>query len=84
MAKTAKKPGKSRRTSGEIQAMVDAAAEQGYETQHTGVSWHSSRRSWWALGPTDPANGKKQPHLGNFDTDEAAARAYDRQGTDRP
>ena len=59
-----------RRSSAQIEAAEDAAAKQDYATQYIGVYWDRSRRGWRAQGPADPANGKKQLHLGYFDTDE--------------
>ena len=75
-AQKTKKP-RSRRSPAQIKAVADAAAKQDYATQHTGVYWGRRERTWLAQGPADATNGKKQTHLGRFDTDEAAAKAYD-------
>ena len=68
-AQKAKKP-RSRRSPAQLEAAEDAAAKQDYATKYAGVYWDRSRRGWRAQGPADPANGKKQLHLGYFDTDE--------------
>ena len=63
VAKQANKPRKKRRTSDEIEAVVAAAKQQGYRSQHTGVSWSKGDRRWRAEGPRDPANGSSAAPL---------------------
>lgn len=49
-------------------------------SQHKGVSWYKSRSKWSASihdGPTNARGQSKKRHLGYFDDEEEAARAYD-------
>lgn len=43
-------------------------------SKYKGVSWHSAREKWTAV-MWDPVK-KKTCHLGSFELEEAAARAY--------
>ncbi|KAG1677846.1 hypothetical protein FOA52_008610 [Chlamydomonas sp. UWO 241] len=49
---------------------------KGCSSEHIGVSFHKGSKRWSAYFDGDPQT-KGRKHLGNFDTEEDAARAYD-------
>ena len=69
--KRAKERGALRTTADRAAAV--AASEQHRSSEFVGVSWHKSGRRWTACVHHDG----KQQHLGSFDDEREAARAFD-------